>query len=412
MTDLPFDIVELAPCPVPAAGAPLREIAGRRDAWTPDEVDALRAAFAADEDLAAIAADLGRPLHGLRTKVLDLGLRRNSSRPWGELEEDELRRRYGVDATAAIAADLGRTAAAVYARAGLLGLTEGTAPPWTAWEDAQLRAGYGQGVPVAQLAVLIGRPASGVLTRASNHGLSHANHPPDWTAAELARALELAESGILYRAIRARMVEEGFPARSKQGLASTLRKAGYGRGWGRPWTAEEDALLRHLYAHGLPVRPAMTRLGRTPSAIRYRVGEIGLQGTHPKPDGFRAGPVWTEEDTSFLREHYGRMKPADIAARLGRALGGVYMRANALGLKAHYHRDWTEQERQAIRVAYDRGLTLGDLQDATGRDVAVIARQAIRMGLRFSGRPMKVERGPRRGRRTWTVPEILALEAA
>jgi hypothetical protein len=86
--ELPFDLIELVPCPAlsPATspGAPLRELAFREDSWLPDEIDRLRAMFAADESVDDIAASLDRGLHGVRSKIAELGLRRHSTRPWTE----------------------------------------------------------------------------------------------------------------------------------------------------------------------------------------------------------------------------------------------------------------------------------------------------------------------------------------
>ena len=87
---LPCDLVELVPCPAmsPAGpAAPLKELPFRKDSWLPDEITALRAAFAADADLQAIANQLARTLNAVRSKISELGLRRNSSQPWSELED-------------------------------------------------------------------------------------------------------------------------------------------------------------------------------------------------------------------------------------------------------------------------------------------------------------------------------------
>ena len=177
MAGLAFDLVELAPCPAmpPSSGAPLRETAFREDGWLPDDIDRLRSAFAADEPLAVICEQLNRTQAAVSTKLADLGLRRNSTRSWTELDDAYLVQNYGNQATSAIAASLGRSAASIYGRAALLGLTEGNAPPYTEWEIAQIQAGYAEGIPVSQLAVLIGRPVSGLASMASTLGIRHAN---------------------------------------------------------------------------------------------------------------------------------------------------------------------------------------------------------------------------------------------
>lgn len=143
LADCPIDELVRVPAPEPAIPVrPLREIPFRANAWLPDELDRLQQLFAGDTPLRDIARLLGRPLHGVRSRLHELGLRRNSSQPWTELDDAELSRRYGLDPTAAIAADLGRSCSAIYARAALLGLTESNPPPWTPWEDAQLAEAY------------------------------------------------------------------------------------------------------------------------------------------------------------------------------------------------------------------------------------------------------------------------------
>lgn len=415
MTDiLPFDLVELVPCPASYAaspsGAPLRETAFRGDAWLPEDLDALRTAFNADHDLQVIADTLGRTLSAVRTKVCDLGLRRNSSRPWPELEDSYLTQHYGVEATSAIAAMLGRSCAALYARAGYLGLTEGNAPPYTAWEIAQIRVGYAQGIPIAQLCVMVGRPASGVASLASKLGIKHANSPPDWSDAEQGRALELAETGVRYVVIADRLGAEGFPRREGRTVGQALRLLGYGRGWGRPWLQEEKDLLRDAYDHGRSLTPLQDRLGRTRTSIRYQAGELGLQGTHARPNGWRTEPPWAEEDKATLRRDYGVVPTRELARRLGRAKGGVYNMAWSLGLVHGYCRPFSADEDRAIRNGHDHGVSLTDVSAAVGRDAAVVSKHAIRMGIPFSTRTIKAPRGPRSGRSAMTLRHLLDLD--
>lgn len=416
LADLPWNLVELVPCPLaPAAGSTpgaLAEIAFHRDAWLPGDTARLRALFGADEALEAIAAALGRTLDAVRTRICELGIRRNSQRPWTEMEDDELARRYGTEATSTLAAELGRTPGAVYARAGLLGLTEGAPPPYTDWELAQVRAGYAQGVPVAQLAALVGRPASGIATVASRLGVSHRNGPPDWGAEEQARALALAEEGRIYPAIAAALAAEGFPRRQPGAVGQALRKLGYARGWGRPWTGEEDDLFRHAYATGASLTPLRQRLGRGTCSIRYRAGELDLQGTHARPNGWRIEPAWSEVEILALRQGYGRVPTPELAHRLGRKKAGLYNKAHDLGLVHGYSRPFSADEDQAVRLARAHGISLSDLSDALGRDHAVVSKHAIRLGLPFADRPLRAPRGPRSERATWTLPAILALADA
>jgi hypothetical protein len=261
--DLDTEIVELTPF-VPADQPvgdhmPLRELAFRADAWLPRETEALRTAFLADQALEDIAATLGHSRASIATRIGDLGLRRHSTRAWSEWDDAELAQRYAAEPTATIAAHLGRSVSAVYARASCLGLTEPPPQPYSGWEDAQIRVGYTHGVPVVQIAGLIGRPVMGVVCRAGHLGLRHACQPSDWSEAELARAMELASEGMRYVVIAGKLAEEGFPSRNSRSLGQRLRKFGYGRGWGRAWIAEEDDLLRRAYATGASLTPLRER---------------------------------------------------------------------------------------------------------------------------------------------------------
>lgn len=406
--DLDADIVELVACPAHAP-TPLREITFRANAWLPDEDARLRAMFAADDAIGDMATALGRGLHAIRARIDLLGLRRNSTRPWTEAEDAELVERYRTVSCAQLALELGRSVPAVYARAGLLSVSEFAAPDYDEWEDAQIRAGFAAGVPVAQIAALIGRPFLGVQSRAHDLRLRHASSPPGWSDEEVQRALELAHAGHRYTAIIDTLEAEGFPRRSKIGFGLKLRGLGYGRGWGRAWTDDEDELLRRAYADGTSLTPVLEHMGRTRSSIRWRVEHIGLQGTHPKRDGFRQGPVWTAEQDDRLREAYGKVPTKDLAAELGRGKLAVCQRANVLGLVHGYCRPWTDEERLAVRIGHARGLSVTVLARAIGRDVAVVSKQAIRLGLPFKGRAVKASRGRLDQREQPTLSAIVAM---
>lgn len=400
--DLDADLVELAPAPSAAAAvAALREMAFRADAWTPQETERLRTLFAADTALADIAADLGRGRAAIAERVTLLGLRRNSTRTWTELDDAELVRRYGDEPTAAIASDLARSCSAVYARAGLLGLAESNPPQWTAWEDAQLIEGYRRGVPVRQIGTLIGRPFGGISSRAATLGIVHANQPARWSPEETARALELAGAGHRYHAIMAIMASEGFPERTIRGFGPALRKLGYGRGWGRAWTPEEDALLTRAYAEGLSLTALRTQLGRTAGSLRHRAEYLALRGSHANRNGFRQGPDWTEDDEKILRQQYGRVPTRELAARLERTKAAVTSRANLLGLVHGYIRPFSDEETRALDIAYRTGVSIADLAEALGRKPMSLSKYASNHGYAFGRRP----------RHAITLAALLASEA-
>lgn len=413
--DLPADIVELAPyvpTEQPGNQAPLREIAFQANAWLPAETDRLREAFLADHSLDDIARGLGRSRAGIATRIADLGLRRHSRRDWLEWEDAELVRRYCEEPASDLAALLGRSVSAVYARAKLLDLSEPAAPAYTGWEDVQIKEGYRAGVPVAQIAQMIGRPFAGVIGRAAALNLRHACQPEDWSSEELTRAFELAGEGHRYGALAELLAGEGFPRRTGRGLGQRLRKMGYGRGWGRAWIREEDDLLTYVYQTGASLTPLRERLGRSAHSIRWRAGELGLRGSHVRPNGFRSGPDRSEKDNAILRRDYGKVPTLQIAALLGRGQRAVLMHANQLGLRHGYIRPFGEDEDRAIAIAWAHGISMSDLAQAFGRDVAVISKHAIRIGYRFTdpARPSRAPRTRRAGRAPVTLAGLLALE--
>lgn len=409
--DLPFDIVELVRCET--AEAPthrLAETAFRRDAWSGSELARLRELFEADEPLSAIATALGRGAAGVSDKIYSLGMRRNTRRPWLPEEEAELVARYGEEPAASIALSLGRGVSSVYVKAQLLGLSEEDPPRWSEWELAQLRAGYDQGIPLQQLAVLVGRTLFAVNTRASHLGLKHPSHPPDWDEREMSRALELAEEGHRYIDIIEMLVAEGWPRRTKAGFGPKIRKLGYGRGWGRPWEPDEDELLRRVYAQGTSRVVLASKLGRTNCSVNWRAEHLGLRGTHAKKDGWR-GAIWTDADIELLRTEFGKTPSKDLAKKLGRTPGAMFSRAHFLGLHHGYIRMFTPDDRRAIGICWRLGLPLAVVAKALGRDPAVISKQAIKIGIPFDSpdRPVLPTRAVRKTWPSYSLEQILEL---
>lgn len=383
--DLAADVVELAPYVPPSVpAAPLREVAFRHNAWLADEIALLRSMFDEDRSIEEIAAALGRGRAGVSTKFYELGLRRNSSRPWTELDDAELIKRYGMESSSQIAQDLGRSSGAVYFRAFRLGLSEAASPPYTEWELAQVRAGYSAGVPVFQVAQLIGRTLSSVNSMACHLKIPHASAPDFWSLEETSRALSLASEGHRYLAIIEMLVEEGFPRRSKAGLGPKLKAMGYGRGWGRSWTSEEDDLLRAAYANGASLTPLTDRLGRGIYSIRWRAGELGLRGTHVSKAGWRTEPVWTEAERGIVRANYGKIPNKDLAKRLNRSLRAVYTLAHHLGLEFGNRQPYSADEDLALRIAWKHDLTISQTAAAIGRADAAVFKRMQKLGLSWS----------------------------
>jgi hypothetical protein len=82
---------------------------------------------------------------------------------------------------------------------------------------------------------------------------------------------------------------------------------------GRPWTPEEDKLVR-----ALPPGEAARRTGRSLRAVYVRRSGLGLC----------AAPRWTQEEDDLVRT----LRAEEAARRTGRSLEAVYNRRRALGV--------------------------------------------------------------------------------
>ena len=92
-----------------------------------------------------------------------------------------------------------------------------------------------------------------------------------------------------------------------------------------PWTAVEDAILRHEWPD---IEKVAARTGRTPDAIRHRAYRLELP---PRPPTERV-TQWSAEDDERLKQLYGVMSAAKIGEMLGTTKNAVIGRANRLGL--------------------------------------------------------------------------------
>lgn len=411
-----FEIVTLDPAmadraSLPSAIAPLREIKFHSRAWTPAEIDRLREMIGAGDPWEDIATAFRRTVETVKTKAWEHGLYRPRLRSWTEDEDRTLITDYGTVPTATLAIRLDRGVSAVYARAGVLGLQKAAPPPWSEAEDAVLREVYATDATIAEIAARLGRPGSGVLTRASDLRLRRPQGPKPWHPDEQALALKLAEQGHRYPVIRRKLAAKGFPFRAESSFQAFIASSGYHRGWGRPWIEEECDLLRQAYANGGNLAALAHQLGRSRMSISGKAAELNLSGTHPNPTGARRGRPWTVADDQILRANYGRgrMKTADLARLLDRPKPAVYNRAFSLGLDHGYCRDWTVDEDLLIRIAHAAGVSQVDLANVLQRDPTIVSKRAIKLGLPFSQRDRATPQSRRADRSVLDRAAILAL---
>ena len=101
-----------------------------------------------------------------------------------------------------------------------------------------------------------------------------------------------------------------------------------------PWTEQQLADLRRLYAEHVHYRPALTLAIRAfakrhsfpPHIVKLKAGQLRLTRDIRQ--------FWTKEELTYVREHAGRVRKHKIAKHLGRGYLSVQCMINFLGLQA------------------------------------------------------------------------------
>jgi hypothetical protein len=149
----------------------------------------------------------------------------------------------------------------------------------------------------------------------------------------------------------------------------------------RSWTSDEDRFVRDNYGAMSPADIA-AHLGRTSDLVVWRAGMLGVR----KP----RNPAWTDAENEFLRDSYPTMPDEEISARLGRSLAAINHQAGRKGItKTGPSSDWTEDEDELFGDLYATMAT-DKLADLLGRSPGALVSRAMRLGI--SRRPRRPDR--------------------
>lgn len=104
----------------------------------------------------------------------------------------------------------------------------------------------------------------------------------------------------------------------------------------RPWTDEEDTILREHY--GKKTRQQLLPLlpGRTIPSVAGRLVKLGIQDEKE--------PCWSEEETTHLRDRYLRDTWEAIGKHLGRSPASVKLKAKRIGLRRKQRKTLTPSQ--------------------------------------------------------------------
>jgi hypothetical protein len=92
----------------------------------------------------------------------------------------------------------------------------------------------------------------------------------------------------------------------------------------RAWSPAAETKLRELYA-STPLSRLAFMLKRTEKAVRSRAKVLGIQRGSRRP--------WSRDEDQLLKRRYPNERTADIARCLGRELTAVYQHAKNIGLR-------------------------------------------------------------------------------
>lgn len=150
---------------------------------------------------------------------------------------------------------------------------------------------------------------------------------------------------------------------------------------GRPWTAEEDAVIR-LHAGNLLDRQIAVLVGRTTAAVKERRPQI-VPAT-PK------APTWSDAEVAILRERYTSTPVAEMASLLpGRTPMAIMAKVKTIGVRQRKPltssgRRWSEDEDKVVRVLYPDNAVASLVAHLPARSAKAIERRAFELGLTHS----------------------------
>jgi hypothetical protein len=259
-----------------AASPPRRSIAA--PAWSPDEDDLLREAYAKGERIDLLAKELGRTEKAAYSRAKKIGLTHPReikggfvTKPkWSDEEDALLRALYGEAPTKDLPARIGRSMRSIYQRAFELDLKHGYQRQWSRSELKALKIAHCRGLAVADVAHAMGRKAFSVSKYATNQGYQFGRRPLLATPITLEDILRLEDSSVpappvrdpnAERALRLAAKAAPKPKPMREAKPAAVRQTA------APVAPREPALPAppEARAHPIPVRP----LGRPSGIFAY-----------------------------------------------------------------------------------------------------------------------------------------------
>jgi hypothetical protein len=339
--------------------------------WSTAEDQLLRQLYADQLPVEQIAGRLARSADAVVARRQALGIApRRRSRPWSPRERALLRAGTVSGRPASLVAQrLSRSTEQVRARRRALVPPPPRARPYLAHEDEAIRVCLAERGDLGALGRRLARSPDAVRLHAQQLGIHRPPPRRRWTDSEDVLIREGYTS-----ALGCAEIARQLPHRSAASVAARAGKLGLAT-YGRRWSTQDDQRLAQLTAREATLEDVAQRLGRTPEALRRRAARLGAKPPRPAPAPRRARP-WTGEEDELLRLHHA-LNPARLAELLGRSDAAVCRRLCALGLRASAQRSphHPVSRRDGLPTPGERAVTERALAHATPRRRVTILRR-------------------------------------
>lgn len=386
---------------------------GRRT-WTPEEIRFVEE-NTGSMTASLMAEHLGRTEDGVRWMIRHLdNPAPEHERPWTEAEKKVIRTWFlRADSIEQVISILSwRTRSSIIRMMDRLTTPEPGKGRSRKWSADELRI-LDQYYPVEGIAVanrLPGRTFCAVRSTANQRGLKSGLLPRKWTQEEwrlveenrylpveelaallpgrtqkaVCKAQESVKKKARIRRVQARMPEKVSPVAviSHVSLVDGMKTPENNDNKCLAWTSHDLAFLETHYGV-MKTAELAEKLGRTVVSVRATGGRLkrGKNGNDRVKAPEKHRQDWTSQELQLLETHYGVMKTTEIAKTLGRSVVSVRLAARSLG-RNKTSRAWTEAEEDIIRMEYASGTRIKKIMERLpGRTRDAILQRARKMGI-------------------------------
>jgi predicted DNA-binding protein YlxM (UPF0122 family) len=135
------------------------------------------------------------------------------------------------------------------------------------------------------------------------------------------------------------------------------------------WTVEEDNFIKAHFGRDLSVNLIANRINRSVKAVYHEAEKLGLQTRR----------FWTDDEDTFIRNNFNKMRKSEIAKWLKRTPVAVGHRALQLGLRKMIF--WDDKEERFLKQHYGKDLNAIEIAQRLRKSAGAVRYKAMVMRL-------------------------------